>query len=177
MIDQQHLDTVFELHWLRVLTSSIPELSKWQVHISTLFREKASRLQLPVKPRTRQLRRSSRMRCSIFLAKWDNMRSSTIIDLQLLVETDLHSRRCWSFSAISSFIPMISKASKYLSLHSHNGIPNGLTSAVSTRLIGVHYSVQTPRHLDTVLPKSITQEGGLLPCRRPHVPRSRGSNT
>jgi hypothetical protein len=50
MIDQQHLDTVFELHWLRVLTSSIPELSKWQDHISMLFREKAAKLQLPVKP-------------------------------------------------------------------------------------------------------------------------------
>ena len=50
MIDHQHLDTVFELHWLRVLTSSIPELSKWQNHISMLFREKGAKLQLPVKP-------------------------------------------------------------------------------------------------------------------------------
>jgi len=50
MIDQQHLDTVFELHWLRVLTSSIPELAKWEDHISMLFREKAAKLQLPLKP-------------------------------------------------------------------------------------------------------------------------------
>lgn len=35
MIDQKHLDTVFELHWFRVLTNSISELSKWQGHIST----------------------------------------------------------------------------------------------------------------------------------------------
>ena len=41
MIDQQHLGTVFELHWLRVLTSLIPELSKRQGRISMLFREKA----------------------------------------------------------------------------------------------------------------------------------------
>jgi len=50
MIDQKHLDTVFELHCLRVLTNSIPELSKWQGHISMLFREKAAKLQLPLKP-------------------------------------------------------------------------------------------------------------------------------
>ena len=50
MIDQQHLNTVFELHWLRVLINSIPELSKWQGHISMLFREKATKLQLPAKP-------------------------------------------------------------------------------------------------------------------------------
>ena len=51
MIDQQHLDTVFKLHWLRMLlvTSSIPELLKWQGHISTLFREKATKLQPPAK--------------------------------------------------------------------------------------------------------------------------------
>ena len=50
MIDQQHLDRVFELHWLRVLTNSIPELSKWQGHISMLFREKTAKLQLHAKP-------------------------------------------------------------------------------------------------------------------------------
>ena len=35
----------------------------------------------------------------------------------------------------SNFIQMIFIASKYLSLHSHNGIPNGSTLAMSTRLI------------------------------------------
>jgi len=29
MIGQRHLGTVFELHWLRTLTNSIPELSTW----------------------------------------------------------------------------------------------------------------------------------------------------
>jgi len=29
MIDQRHLGTVFELHWPRTLTNSIPELSTW----------------------------------------------------------------------------------------------------------------------------------------------------
>ena len=28
MIDEQHLDTVFELHWLRVLTNSMSRLTK-----------------------------------------------------------------------------------------------------------------------------------------------------
>ena len=50
MIDQKHLDTVLELHWLRVLTDTLPELSKWQSHISVLFHEKAAKLRLPVKP-------------------------------------------------------------------------------------------------------------------------------
>ena len=48
MIDE-HLNTVFQLHWLPVLTNSIPELSRWQDHISMLFREKATKLQLPAK--------------------------------------------------------------------------------------------------------------------------------
>lgn len=50
MIDHRHLDTVLSLHWLRILVNSIPELSKWQEHVSMLFREKAGRLKLPVKP-------------------------------------------------------------------------------------------------------------------------------
>jgi hypothetical protein len=49
-IDQKHLDTVFTLHWLRVLVNSIPRLSKWKGHISMLFLEKSSKLQLPIKP-------------------------------------------------------------------------------------------------------------------------------
>ena len=40
MMDQRHLDTVSELHRLRVLTNSSLKLSKW--HISMLFREKAA---------------------------------------------------------------------------------------------------------------------------------------
>lgn len=50
LIDQKHLDTVFSLHWLRVLINSIPELSKWKPHVTMLFHERASKLQLPIKP-------------------------------------------------------------------------------------------------------------------------------
>jgi hypothetical protein len=50
IIDQKHLDTVFTLHWLRVLVNSIPKLSKWKGHVKMLFLEKASKLQLSIKP-------------------------------------------------------------------------------------------------------------------------------
>ena len=50
MIYQRHLDTFFKLHWLRALTNSIPELSKWQGHVSVSLCEKAAKLQLPAKP-------------------------------------------------------------------------------------------------------------------------------
>lgn len=49
LIDQKHLDTTFSLHWLRVLVNSVPELSKWKGHVTMLFHEKASKLQLPIK--------------------------------------------------------------------------------------------------------------------------------
>ena len=50
MIDQRHLDMFFKLHWLRAVTNSIPELSKWQGHVSMSLCKKAAKLQLPVKP-------------------------------------------------------------------------------------------------------------------------------
>ncbi|KAF8804248.1 hypothetical protein BYT27DRAFT_7214042 [Phlegmacium glaucopus] len=50
IIDQKHLDTVFTLHWLRVLVNSIPKLLKWKAHVKMLFIEKASKLQLPIIP-------------------------------------------------------------------------------------------------------------------------------
>ena len=50
IIDHKHLDTVFALHWLRVLVNSIPRLSHWKGHVTTLFHEKASKLQLPIQP-------------------------------------------------------------------------------------------------------------------------------
>lgn len=46
MIDNDHLNTVFTLHWPRILVHSIPELSKWKEYVLVLFREKAKKLQL-----------------------------------------------------------------------------------------------------------------------------------
>jgi hypothetical protein len=37
MLRQDHLETVFVLQWLRVLTHFIPELAKWKEHVSLLF--------------------------------------------------------------------------------------------------------------------------------------------
>jgi len=49
LIDQKYLDPAFSLHWHRVLVNSVPELSKWKGHVTMLFHEKASKLQLPIK--------------------------------------------------------------------------------------------------------------------------------
>ena len=50
IIDHKHLNTVFALHWLHVLVNSIPRLLHWKGHITTLFHEKASKLQLLIQP-------------------------------------------------------------------------------------------------------------------------------
>lgn len=50
LIDQNHLDIVFSLHWLRVLVNSVPELTHWKPHVAMLFQTRASKLTLPVKP-------------------------------------------------------------------------------------------------------------------------------
>jgi hypothetical protein len=50
MLRQDHLETVFVLQWLRVLTHFIPELAKWKEHVSLLFRTRAARLCLPIRP-------------------------------------------------------------------------------------------------------------------------------
>jgi hypothetical protein len=47
MLDQEHIETVSVLHWLRVLTLYVPELSKWKEHISMLFRTRAAKIPLP----------------------------------------------------------------------------------------------------------------------------------
>ncbi|KAJ3494472.1 hypothetical protein NLJ89_g10801 [Agrocybe chaxingu] len=48
-IDHQHTRTVFSLHWLQTLISAVPELSKWQKHVTMLFETKATKIQLPSK--------------------------------------------------------------------------------------------------------------------------------
>ena len=48
-LDQKHLNTVFPLHWLRILTHYILELSPEKSKVSELFRQHATKLQVPVK--------------------------------------------------------------------------------------------------------------------------------
>jgi hypothetical protein len=47
MLRQNHLETVFVLQWLRVLTHFVLELSKWKEYVSLLFRTRAAWLCLP----------------------------------------------------------------------------------------------------------------------------------
>ena len=43
LLDQQHIETVGILQWLRVLTTHIPELSKYGEHVSLLYRTRAAK--------------------------------------------------------------------------------------------------------------------------------------
>ena len=164
MIDQKHLDTVFELDRLHVLINSIPELSKWQGHISMLFREKAAKLQLPPKPtRVHPLACSGKKRdhhngaqgCTFrfFFGQMGQHDKEHNRRLTIAGGDELTFQKCLSFNATSSFIRTIFKGSGLLNLHSHSGIPSGLTSVVYMKLTGIHCSARTLRHLDIVLQK------------------------
>ncbi|RXW12386.1 hypothetical protein EST38_g13469 [Candolleomyces aberdarensis] len=50
MLDQQHLDEVFKLHWMRVLVHYVPQLSTWKAHVSELFCGRTAKLRLDNKP-------------------------------------------------------------------------------------------------------------------------------
>jgi len=47
-IDQKHLEMVGILHWLKVLTDYVPELTDYKSHVSMLFRTRAAKHQLPI---------------------------------------------------------------------------------------------------------------------------------
>ncbi|KIJ64811.1 hypothetical protein HYDPIDRAFT_111412 [Hydnomerulius pinastri MD-312] len=49
-MDLDHFDTVLSLQWLRVLADYIPELHKLKEHVSLLYRTRAAKIPLPVKP-------------------------------------------------------------------------------------------------------------------------------
>lgn len=48
MLDQQHLEIISALHWLRVLTLYVPQLSELKDHISMLFRTRGAKI--PLRP-------------------------------------------------------------------------------------------------------------------------------
>lgn len=48
-IDNQHLEKTLALHWLKVLTDSIPELDSYRHHVSTLFRTRVAKHPIPVR--------------------------------------------------------------------------------------------------------------------------------
>jgi len=48
-INQEHLETVGVLHWLRTLTDYIPELAKYKSHVSLLFQTRAAKHRLPTR--------------------------------------------------------------------------------------------------------------------------------
>src|SRR5882762_5858429 len=47
-IDHEHLETVGILHWLKNLCEFIPKLADYKSHVSTLFRTRAAKHQLPI---------------------------------------------------------------------------------------------------------------------------------
>lgn len=86
-IDQEHLETVGILHWIRTLCEYVPELAAHKSHVSLLFRTRAAKHQLPVRetkvhPLATSYQRKKRSRddgaqgcISRFLCSdWSNMR-------------------------------------------------------------------------------------------------------
>jgi hypothetical protein len=51
-LDMPHLNTVFSLHWLRVLVDYIPELAHLKPQVSALFRSRGQEAQYPSGCRT-----------------------------------------------------------------------------------------------------------------------------